>query len=225
MRPKNGAPSASGKDFRRLRRWSAAVIGAVMALMLLHPVFLGALGSFLVVDDPLVPADAAVVLSTGLEYYPRLAEAGRLYRDGLVKRVVINGDRKNAAIRELEIAGFERCCSWDEAFLRALAIHGVPRDKVLSVAAPDAYDTISEARFVGKVLEDQGITRVIVTTSKFHTRRALYIWKRIYGGAFSLQAAAARNDGFVPSGWWRDGRQIRWVLAEYGAWIYGWLKI
>jgi uncharacterized SAM-binding protein YcdF (DUF218 family) len=203
----------------------AATATIFLALVLFTPLILKTAGAFLVVDEPLRPADAAVVLSTGLEYYPRLSEAGRLYRDGLVERVVINGDRKNEALRELETAGFELCCPWYEDFLRILEIHGVPRDRVVVVSAPDAYDTVSEARAVGSSLAKIGITRIIVTTSKSHTRRALYIWKYLYGGRFSIQAAAAREDPFEPSGWWREGRQIRWVLAEYGAWPYGWLKL
>jgi hypothetical protein len=31
---------------------------------------------------------------------------------------------------------------------------------------------------------------------------------------------AARDDPFYVDGWWRSGRQIRQVLAEYGAWLY-----
>ena len=213
------------RALRRLKRWAAAMAVIALAVILLHPVVLGAMGRALVVDKPLVPADAAVVLSTGMEYYPRLAEAGRLYRDGLVTRVVINGNRKTDALRRLEANGFEYCCPWFEETLRILAIHGVPREQVTAVSAEDVYDTVTEARTVGEHLAGMGIERLIITTSKSHTRRALYIWKRVFPDRFSLQAAAAREDPFDPSGWWRRGRQIRLVMAEYGAWPYGWWKL
>ena len=215
MSPEDGA---SGAPRKNLRRWVTAIIGASIALMLLHPVLLGAMGSFLVVDDPLAPVDAAVVLSTGVEYYPRLTEAARLYKNGLVRRVVINGNRKTEALRHLEDAGFTPCCPWYEESLRILAICGVPRDRVVMVDAPEAYDTVSEAAVVGAALADLNITRAIITTSKFHTRRALYTWRRLYDERLLLQAAAAGDDPFDPTGWWHEGRQIRWVLAEYGAW-------
>jgi len=32
------------------------------------------------------------------------------------------------------------------------------------------------------------------------------------------------TDPYDPGSWWRNGRQIRWVMAEYGAWIYYWWK-
>jgi hypothetical protein len=31
---------------------------------------------------------------------------------------------------------------------------------------------------------------------------------------------ATAGDIYNPHGWWREAKQIRWVLAEYGAWIY-----
>ena len=34
----------------------------------------------------------------------------------------------------------------------------------------------------------------------------------------------AEEDPFKPDGWWHDGRQIRQVLSEYGAWLYFWGK-
>jgi uncharacterized SAM-binding protein YcdF (DUF218 family) len=160
-----------------------------------------------------------------MEYYPRLAEAARLYRDGLVGQVVINGNRKTDALRNLEHTGFRRCCPWDEEVMRILAIYSVPRDKVVSVEIQDAYDTVSEALALGETLTKRGISGIIITTSKSHTRRALYIWRRLFDDRFELQVAPAREDPFDPAGWWRDGRQIRWVLAEYGAWMYGWLKL
>ena len=33
------------------------------------------------------------------------------------------------------------------------------------------------------------------------------------------------GDIYNPQGWWREGKQIRWVLAEYGAWIYYYWKV
>ncbi len=33
---------------------------------------------------------------------------------------------------------------------------------------------------------------------------------------------SAQTDPYDPDHWWKDGRQIRWVLAEYGGWVYYW---
>lgn len=182
------------------------------------------LGRFVVYDETPVPSDAVIVLNTGVEYYPRLVEAADLYQKGLVKRVVINGNRKTDSLRELERKGFTRCCPWYENSLRILSLFGVPRSKVTCISAEDAYDTVSEAKVVGREVLGQGLRSVLITTSKYHTKRARFIWREMYDGKLSIRTVAAKTDPYDPNGWWRDGRQIRWVMAEYGAWFYYWWK-
>ncbi|MFC1862367.1 YdcF family protein [Thermodesulfobacteriota bacterium] len=171
-------------------------------------------------------SDAIVVLNTGMDYYPRLIESADLFKRGLAEKIVLNGNRKTDELREIEEKGFVTCCTWYENSLRILSIYGVPRDKVICISAEDAYDTVSEAEIVGEAILREGYTRVILTTSKSHTRRANFIWKRMYGDKLSIYTVSAKSDPYDPEGWWKDGRQIRWVLAEYGAWIYyGWKKL
>ncbi|MBW1944945.1 MAG: YdcF family protein [Deltaproteobacteria bacterium] len=201
-----------------------ALFVAGLLLYLFSGSLLRGLGRFVVVDETPVPSDAVIVLNTGVEYYPRLVEAADLYRKGLVKRVIINGNRKTDSLRELENRGFKRCCPWYENSLRILSLFGVPRDKVTCISAEDVYDTVSEAKVVGREVLGRGLHSVLITTSKYHTKRARYIWKKMYDGRLSIRTVAAKTDPYDPSGWWRDGRQIRWVMAEYGAWIYYWWK-
>ena len=157
---------------------------------------------------------------SGVDYYPRLMEAASLYREGIADRIVIDGNRKNDSLRELEAMGFEPCCPWYENAVRILRILGVPEEKVLTVSAEDAFDTISEAQAVAPHLLKNNLTRIIITTSKFHSRRACHIWKHLYGNVMEIFVAAARNDEFDPEQWWHEGQQIRWVLSEYGSWVY-----
>ena len=184
------------------------------------PYVLQKAGEFLVVQDPPEKSDAVVVLSTGIEYYPRLLEAATLYEQGMADYVVINGNRKTDVLRDLERQGFESCCEWDENYLRILELLGVPRDRVIRISAEDAFDTISEAQSVGQALRESRVRSLIVTTSRFHTRRARYIWSQLFAGTYSISTAVARADPFDASNWWTDGRQTRWVLAEYGGWVF-----
>lgn len=213
---------------RRYRFLSYAAFGALALALLLYlsagPIFT-AIGGFLILDDKPERSEAVVVLSTGIEYYPRLIEAAALFREGYAERVVINGNRKSEALRDLERKGLVECCPWYENSLRILSLLGVPRGRVIAISAEDAYDTVTEAEAVGTELLKRGMSRIIITTSKFHTRRARYIWERSFSHQFSIRAVPARDDPFSTDSWWKDGRQIRWVLAEYGAWIhYFWKK-
>ena len=160
------------------------------------------------------------MLNAGLEFYPRLIQAAALYRKGMAGKVVVNGNRKSDVLRKLEKVGFKRCCSWHEDTVRILELLGVSRKDVITISVEDAYDTISEAKAIGEVLVQKGFKNITITTSKFHTRRARHIWKRIYPKALKICTVAAREDPYSPESWWKEGRQIRWVLAENGAWLY-----
>lgn len=181
---------------------------------------LSSMGKFLILDEAPSNSDAAVVLHTGVEYYPRIIEAAGLYIQGYVKKIVINGNRKTDTLRKLEELGLEYCCPWYEDRLRILELYGVPRDDVITISAEDVYDTITEARAVGEEIVDKDISSVLLVTSKSHTKRANHIWKNVIGDKLEIKVVSAKDDPYDPKGWWKSGRQIRWVLSEYGAWFF-----
>jgi uncharacterized SAM-binding protein YcdF (DUF218 family) len=201
------------------------IFGFLMAMYFFSRPILLFLGKVIVFDEKPIVSDAVVVLETGVEYYPRLIEAADLYRKGYAKKIVINGNRKTDVIRDLEKKGFKSCCPWYENSLRMLSLFGIPRENILCISAEDAYDTVSEAKAVGEEILQRGFSRIILTTSKSHTRRAHFIWSKMYGDRLTIYSVSAKTDPYNPKGWWKDGRQIRWVLSEYGAWVYYWWKI
>ena len=83
------------------------VLVLALALYVFSGTLLTSIGQFLVADDPPAQSDAVVVLNTGLEYYSRLIQAADLYKEGFVKKVVVNGNRKNDVLRKLERKGFK----------------------------------------------------------------------------------------------------------------------
>ncbi len=188
-------------------------------------IILKPIGSFLIRDDIPDHAEAAVVLSSGVDYYPRLIEASILYKSKTVDMVVINGGRSTETIRKLEEKGFQWMAPWYADSMNILSLLGVPRRKVIKVKAENAYDTVSEAGIVGKSLSDIKISSIIVVTSKFHTKRAGYIWSKLFSKNFKIQVMSAKEDPFDPANWWRSGRQARQVLTEYGAWMYLFWKL
>jgi len=196
------------------------ITGLIALVLLLRFSALPALGRFLVEEPRNEPTEAAVVLSTGVDYYPRLMEAAAQYRTERVAFVVINGNRKTDALRELESMGYIPPAPWDEAHKRILEVLGVPRDKVIAIGAEDAYDTISEARSIAPVLQKQGLGHLLIVTSRFHSKRAAHIWRHRLRQTFEIDVAPARRDPFETDGWWRSGRQIRQLMTEYGGWVF-----
>ena len=192
----------------------------ILLLFLFRATWLAYLGNELVVDDVNAKADVAIVLTTGVDYLPRLLQAAQLYRNNRVKNILINGNRKTDAIRKLEQQGFVPACSWDENSLRILEMFGVPREKVWAVNAEDVFDTVSEAQTIKPFLKKYNINSILITTSKFHTRRARYVWQKVLGRKEGIFASAAADDPFDPNGWWLHGRQVKQVMGEYGGMAY-----
>lgn len=205
--------------------WVLTALALTALVFVFSGTFFRIIGDIIVKEDKAPPADAVVVLNTGIEYYPRLIQAAALYRKGLAENIVINGNRKTDVLRDLEARGFKTCCPWYSDSLGILTMLGVPEDKVIPISIEDAYDTVSEADAVGRELIKRKWTTVIITTSKYHTRRAKFIWQKIFGKQLTIYMVSAKTDPYDPHNWWKDGRQIRWVLAEYGAWIYYWWKV
>lgn len=206
------------------RRYLFILIPVLLVLLLVF--FSGAImrkvGNLIVVDDKPLHSDAVVVLLTGVDYYPRLMQAAEIYHRQLARKIVINGNRKTDILRELEVKGFKECCPWYTDSVRILIMLGVAEKDIIPISAEDAYDTVSEAQIVGNELIRRNISKVIITTSKFHTRRAKFIWQNMYDNRLTIYMSPAASDPYDPQKWWKDGRQIRWVMAEYGAWIYYW---
>lgn len=196
------------------------VIGIIVLLYFTRASWLGYLGHSLVVDDPSATADVAIVLTTGVDYLPRLLQAAQLYRDKRVKKVMINGNRKTDAIRQLEKQGFIPACKWSENSLRILEMHGVPRQQVWAVSAENVFDTVSEAQTIKPFLINNGVSSLIITTSKFHSRRARYVWRKVMGTEEGIYTSAATDDPFDPDSWWQHGRQVKQVMGEYGGMAY-----
>ena len=203
-------------DFRKI----FLVILVIAFMVVIHGKILTGIGSVLVVEDIPPKAEVAVVLNTGVDIYPRLIEAANLYRTVRVDKVVINGNRKTDVLRDLESSGYDLPCKWYAEAMGVLTHQKVARDHIIAISAEDAYDSVSEAEIVGAILINNGISSVIITTSKFHSRRARHIWSKMYQGKLKIYVAPAKNDPFNPEAWWKNGRQIRWVLSEYGAWFY-----
>lgn len=210
----------TASNIKRIIILVAAGFLSILLVALFSGSILTRIGKVPVLDEPPINADAVVVLYTGVDYYPRLIEAARIYKRGFTKTIVINGNRKTDVLRGIEKKGFMPSCHWAEDYIRILELYGVSRPDIIAISAEDVFDTISEAEAVGSALLDRKIHSIILTTSKFHTRRARHIWQAAFKDKMFITAVAAELDPYTPSGWWKNGRQIRWVMAEYGAWGY-----
>lgn len=183
-----------------------------------HPFLLRALGSYLVVEDPLERAPAVVVLAGEVPF--RAMEAGQLYKEGWSPKIVLTRGKRDEAYHALEALGIKPIDYNREVLLRL----GIPASAVLLIEE-EVENTFQELSAVLRLLQDQGWGRVIVVTSKTHSRRVAQIWRYLTHGQQVAIIRWARRDPYTADGWWKKRTFAFVVLREYLGLVNLWLGL
>jgi uncharacterized SAM-binding protein YcdF (DUF218 family) len=191
----------------RFRRWLIflgilIVIGLAGVWVFLH------VGTWLVVEDPLEPSPVAVVLSGGIP--GRAREAAEIYRAGKAEQIWIT--RPYDVTQELHEIGIDYL--GETFYNQSVLLHlHVPVEKT-RVLEPEIVNTQDEVRVISQAARDAGLHRVIIVTSKAHTRRVHAIWNKMVGADPALIVRYARDDPFDPQHWWRQTSDALQVVRE-----------
>jgi uncharacterized SAM-binding protein YcdF (DUF218 family) len=155
-----------------------------------------------IIEDPLGKADALVVLSDDNFYADRATRAAELLREGKAPLIVASGRRlrPNAGIAEL--------------MEHDLIERGVQKEKILHLPH-DADSTKEEAEALLKFAKEKRWRSVIVVTSNYHTRRARYIFRRVFPQGIEVSVASARDGDFDPQHWWEKRKSTKELTREF----------
>jgi len=165
-----------------------------------HPLMRFAAGE-LIVEDPLQKSDAIIVLSDDNFYADRATRAAELYRQDLAPSVVASG------IRLRPYAGIS------ELMLHDLIERGVPKEHIV-LFPQNADDTREEATALSQLLAERKWKSVIIVTSNYHTRRARFIFRKIFSEDIRVEVASARDANFDPSNWYEHRRAVKRFVHE-----------
>jgi len=199
-------------DARKPRFW-LSVIGSVVFLLLV--LFLN-LGRWLDKEDPPQKAAAIAVLSGRMP--SRALEAARLYNQGYAPQVWLSYSLEPGATLEKLAVPY----AGEEFYDRLLLLHqGVP-DSAIHILAPPITNTADEMCTFGQALHKENIHRIILVTSKVHTRRTAVLWKHLSGKDGEAIVRGATADGYDPAHWWRTTGDaldvVREILGLLNAW-------
>jgi len=153
-------------------------------------------GGWLVVEDTVEKSDAIVILSDDNFYADRATRAAELYRQNLAPTVVASG------IRLRPYAGISELMSHD------LIERGVPKERIVSFPQ-DADNTREEAEALKTLVAQKGWKSIIIVTSNYHTRRARYIFHKVFPSDIKIAMASARDADFDPSNWYQHRRAVK----------------
>ena len=201
---------------KRLLVRSALILAPILLLTIFA---LSRLGAFLVVEDQLAKADALFVL--GGTRYERPMEAAELYKAGWAPRIVLMRQIADYGEVVLQERGVPYSREVDEQ-VAVLGHLGVPASAI--TVLNEANSTAAEADALHAVGTRERWTRVIIVTSKQHTRRArLVMRRRMAGTGVDVVVRASRLDPADVDRWWTNRSTLRFTLFEsqrlLGYWI------
>jgi len=177
------------------------VIFCAVLYLARHPILRFA-AEFWIIEDPIDKADAIIVLSDDNFYADRATRAAELSREGKAPVVVASGRRLRPS------AGIAELMEHD------LVERGVPRDRILRFAH-DADGTREEAEALARFAKERKWRSVIVVTSNYHTRRARYIFRRVFPQDIEVRVASARDGDFDPQRWWEKRKSVKELMREF----------
>lgn len=180
---------------------------AFVALLIFvrHPLMRFA-GEFWVLNDPAVQSDALIVLGDDNYAGDRAAHAAELYRMGMAPVVVASGRllRPYAGVAEM--------------MERDLESHGVPASSIIKFPHR-GENTREEAEALAGLIRMRGWRRVLVVTSNYHARRALFIFGRVLPEGISVHVSGGRDSEFDPSRWWETRRGQKLFFNELVSYV------
>jgi len=197
------------------------ICGPLISLAALFFLAWGA-AKFLILDAPLEHADAIVVLSGSAVIKELVQFAAQLYKAGRAPIVILTNDNQKGSWSSAE----QRNPFFYEGAVDLLISGGVPR-AVIEILMEPVSGTCDEARLLGRYAEDHGLKSILVVTSAYHSRRALWTLRQAFainGITVGLSVVPPGNQSPSPIAWWLYIRGWQMVAGEYPKLVYYWLR-
>ena len=173
---------------------------------------------FLIVATPLNRADMIVVLSGSAVYKERTERAAEYYRQGLSDRILLTNDNLRGEWSSAE----QRNPFFYERARDNLLRLGVPAERVQVLYRP-VNGTYDEAEALKEYAVTNKLRSLLVVTSAYHSRRALWTLSRVFAGTgieIGLQSVETGEQTPAPVTWWLHLRGWQMVGGEYVKNVY-----
>ena len=181
------------------------------------------LANRLVVEKPIREADVILVLSGAATYIERTQKAAELYNKGVAPRILLTNDGMRAGWSPLE----QRNPHFVELARKRLIEQGVAPEAI-EILPETMAGTIHEARNLRKKLEETDWKRVLIVTSAYHTRRALWTFEKVLAEGdlkieIGIESAPFGQQTPPPFYWWLSPFGWNLVAGEYVKSFYYWV--
>jgi len=199
----------------RLRR---TILKIVSCCILIWPFAAWAGAKFLITEVPLDKADAILVLGGSATYKERTHEAARLLFEGRSQLILITNDNQRGPWSSAD----QRNLYYYERSFEALEKSGVPSQNIEVLATP-VTSTYEEAQVVKEYAQQRGLHSILIVTSAYHSRRALWVFSRVFrdtGISIGLTSVPPGQQTPPAATWWLSARGWKLVPVEYVKMVY-----
>jgi uncharacterized SAM-binding protein YcdF (DUF218 family) len=176
----------------------------------------------LIVSSELPQADALVVLAGSSAYVERTRRAAQLWHEGRAPKIILTNDNERGGwSNELQ-----RNPLFIERAAEVLSRAGVPESgiEMLSQVVSGTHD---EALLLRQYAESHRMRSILIVTSAYHSRRALWTFRKAFEGSGINVGLTAVEPGLetpMPSTWWLYPNGWKVVGGEYLKLIYYWFS-
>ncbi|MFV0387770.1 MAG: YdcF family protein [Pyrinomonadaceae bacterium] len=174
---------------------------------------------FLIVNEPLKKADALYILGGSSAYQERSFKAAKEYRNGVAGKIFVVDDGGHSGWSKIEQTNLK----YSELTRRTLIRQKVnPED--IEVIKPYGSGTIYEAFEFKGFAKSENIKSVLLVTSEFHSRRAIWTFqKHVPNVTFGVVSPEEGDTSHISRFWWLSRKQTKDVLGEYVKFAYYWV--
>jgi len=186
------------------------IIFLVITLIITLGIGIGflSLGYFLSPQSKLTDVDAIVTISGG-ETQARTAEAIKLYKQGLAKKIIFSG------------AAEDPHSPSNALMMQQIALNEnvPPVDIILEEKSVNTEQNASE---VAKIIRAYNFNSIILITSPYHQRRAYLEFKKQLGSNFNILNHSSPDQTWRRSKWWASDQSISLTFQELKKVFYIW---
>lgn len=185
----------------------------ILQFPLFYRFWLTQAGGWLIHQDKIEKADAILVLGGGRG--ERVLQGAALYREKYADLIMITGE-------------FEQIMSgpvyhWAVQGQKLAGNRGVPKNKVLPIL--DSKSTRDDATLSLAECRKRNFKSLIVVSEPYHTKRAFYIFKKVYkGSGIKVMIYPVQDSWYKRDTWWYSEYGLMATTDEYIKFVYYQLK-
>jgi uncharacterized SAM-binding protein YcdF (DUF218 family) len=192
--------------------WVLVII--VFTAVALMPALAWGAARFLIVRTPVAHADIVVMMSGSATFHERAQHAAQLYNEGRAPKIILTNDNLQSGWSEQQ----QRNPFYYERAKDELILLGVPEQNIEVLMDP-ILGTYDEACLIKVYAESHNVHSIVVVTSGYHSRRALFTFQKVFSGTqteIGMDPVATGIDTPSPATWWFKSFGWQVVGQEYG---------